>query len=207
MKKIVLAVILALPLTVSAQQWYLGVKAGPTFSNYKAKTPWKEVMNTGFNFGVTSYRQLHHNLGVNLEFQYIQKGYFHKVCNTIADKLQAAYLEIPVMIDYTFIVPGLRNFKGHANLGFYTAYWVSAKYKMEGFDASSENFDFSKNNAKRFDFGPNGGARIEYLLKSGSLSLDVRYDLGVLDLQNQPGDHTHNSNRAVVLGLSYLKML
>lgn len=39
--------------------------------------------------------------------------------------------------------------------------------------------------------------RIEYLLKNGSLSLDLRYALGLADLQKQVNDNTKNSNRAL----------
>jgi hypothetical protein len=139
--------------------------------------------------------------------QYIQKGYFHKVCNTITDKLKAQYLEIPILFDYTFIIPGLDNFKLHGNVGVYTAYWLSGKYITEGFDApseSSEDFDFESNDAKRFDFGPALGGRLEYFLNNGSLSLDLRYELGIVDLQNKLNDNTNNNNRAFIIGFSYM---
>jgi len=97
--------------------------------------------------------------------------------------------------------------KGHVDLGIYTAYWLSGKYKTKGFDDSSENFDFKKSNASRFDVGPNVGGRIEYILKNGSLSLDVRYEIGLLDLQKRANDNTRNTNRALVVGLYYLKPL
>ena len=193
----------------SAQIYYVGIKAGPTLSNYKTKTPWKEVANIGYTFGVVGYKQMTANIGIGAELQYIQKGYFHKVCNTITDKLKAQYLEIPIVFDYTFIIPGLKNFKLHGNLGIYTAYWLSGKYISEGFETTetTEDFDFSKSNAKRFDFGPNAGARLEYFLKNGSLSLDLRYELGILDLQNKLNDNTNNSNRAFIVGVSYMKAL
>lgn len=157
--------------------------------------------------GLTAYKQLKSNWGINLELQYIQKGYYHKICNTISDKLQANYIELPIMFDYTFIVPSLRNVKGHVNLGFYTAYWSSAKYLMEGFDERSEAFDFDTNKASRIDLGPNAGGRIEYILNSGSLSLDFRYEVGVIDLQKRINDDTANTNRALIVGVSYLKLL
>lgn len=192
-----------------AQIWYLGVKAGPTFSNYKTRTPWKEATNIGYTFGGVVYKQVSANLGIGAELQYIQKGYFHKVCNTITDRLRAQYLEVPIMADYAFIVPGLRNFKLHANAGIYMAYWVSGKYQTEGFGAgnSSESFDFSANNAKRFDFGPNAGGRLEYIMNNGTVSLDLRYELGIVDLQNRLNDNTNNNNRAFILGISYMKPL
>ena len=191
----------------SAQIWYVGVKAGPTLSNYKTKTPWKEVSNLGYTFGAVAYKQMSANIGIGVELQYIQKGYYHKICNTISDKLKAQYLEIPIVFDYTFIIPGLKNFKVHGNVGIYTAFWLSGKYQTEGdaFTAPSEDFDFEDSDAKRFDFGPNVGGRLEYFLKNGSLSLDLRYELGLLDLQDQLNDNTKNSNRAFIIGISYMK--
>ena len=69
---------------------------------------------------------------------------------------------------------------------------------------SSEDFDFENSDAKRFDFGPALGARLEYFLKNGSLSLDLRYELGIIDLQNKLNDNTNNNNRAFIIGFSYM---
>ena len=208
MRTTILILLLSLSTTLAyAQIWYLGIKAGPTLSNYKSKTPWKEASNLGYTFGAVGYKQMTANIGIGVELQYIQKGYFHKICNTITDKLKAQYIEIPIVFDYTFIIPGLKNFKVHGNLGIYTAYWLSGKYQTEGFDADepSEDFDFDKSNAKRFDFGPNVGGRLEYFLNNGSFSLDLRYELGLLDLQNKLNDNTNNTNRAFIIGISYMK--
>lgn len=195
--------------SAQAQIWYLGVKAGPTFSNYKTKTPWKEATNIGYTFGGIAYKQISANFGLGAELQYIQKGYFHKVCNTITDRLRAQYLELPISADYAFIIPGLRNFKLHANAGIYAAYWLSGKYQTEGYlrGSESESFDFESSDAKRFDFGPTVGGRLEYILKNASLSLDLRYEIGIIDLQNRINDNTNNNNRAFIIGISYMKPL
>jgi hypothetical protein len=202
-----LLILLVVNICVHGQQWSLGGRAGVTFSNYKTKTPWKEVTNLGFDAGIIGFKQINSHIGLNLELHYIQKGYYHKICNSITDELKANYVEVPVMVDYAFIIPSLQNFKAHVNLGLYTAYWVSGTYKMKGFDATSEQFDFSKSHASRFDVGPGAGGRIEYILKNGSLSLDFRYEMGLIDLQKQAQDNTRNTNRAMVVGLSYLKLL
>ena len=207
MKKILPLILILFSTTIFAQNWYVGFTAGPTFSNYKTKTPWKEVSNIGYTFGATAYRQTSANIGLSFGLQYITKGYNHVICNTITDKLNAAYIEIPIMVDYGFIVPTLKNFKAHLNLGFYSAFWLSGKYKMEGFDQTSESFDFSTSSASRFDIGPSGGGKIEYLLLNGSLSLDFRYELGLIDLQKKINDETKNSNHAWVIGISYMKLL
>jgi hypothetical protein len=195
------------PLFSSAQVWYIGGKAGVSFSNYKTKTPWKEVSNMGISFGATAFKQINTNYGLNIELQYIQKGYTHKVCNDITDQLEANYLEIPVSIDYTFIVPSLQNWRGHVNLGVYGAYWLSGKYKMKGFDETSEEFDFSESKTSRFDFGPSVGGRIEHVLKNGSISLDLRYEIGLLDLQKRVNDDTKNTNRTFIIGINYLRLI
>jgi hypothetical protein len=205
MKKLLTILLLFLTTASFAQNWYVGLTAGPTFSNYKTKTPWKEASNVGYFFGATAYKQTSANFGLNFGLQFIKKGYNHVICNTITDKLNASYLEIPIMVDYSFIVPSLENFKAHINLGFYSAYWLSGKYKMEGFDQSSEDFDFKKSDASRFDIGPSGGGRIEYLLQNGSLALDFRYELGLVDLQKKASDNTSNTNHAWVIGISYFK--
>jgi len=207
MKKILLTIIIVLPILAHAQLWSIGGNAGVSFSNYKAKTPWKEASNMGFSVGAKAFKQINANYGITLELQYIQKGYFHKVCNDIYDQLEANYLEVPIMLDYAIIVPSLQNWKAHLNVGVYTAYWISGKYKMKGFDETSEDFDFERSEASHIDFGPNAGGRIEYILKNGSLSLDFRYELGILDLQKQLNDNTKNVNRAFIVGLTYLKPL
>src|SRR5687768_2976532 len=117
MKKTILILLILVPALVKAQVWYVGGKGGVSFSNYKSRTPWKEVTNTGYTFGVTAFKQVSKNVGIGFELQYIQKGYYHKVCNTITDQLDANYLEIPVMFDYTFLIPGMTNWKAHANVG------------------------------------------------------------------------------------------
>lgn len=203
-----LLIIFSIISTVASAQWKVGIKAGPTLSNYRSKTPWKEVSNLGYTFGATAFKQIDEHVGVNFGIEYIQKGYYHKVCNTIYDKLKANYIEVPITLDYGFRIPALQNFKGHANLGIYTAYWLSGKYQTKGFDSPDESFNFKKNKASHFDFGSNAGFRIEYLLKSGnSVFLDCRYELGVIDLQKRINDNTKNVNRALVIGISYVKSL
>ncbi len=207
MKKIFAFILFVLPLSLFAQ-WSIGGKAGVTFSNYKTKSPWEEVSNIGYAVGISGYNKFNSNFGLFLELQYIQKGYNHQICDTFYDKLKGNYIEIPLLLDYSFIIPSLDNFRAHVNLGVYTAYWVGGKYETKIDDeAFTETFDFEKNNASRFDIGPSGGARIEYILKNGSISLDFRYEMGLIDLQKKVNDNTTNTNRAMIIGVTYLKAL
>src|SRR5687767_6491247 len=116
MKKLIAVIFALLPLACIAQ-WSVGGRASVSLSNYKTKTPWNEIANMGFAFGFTAFKQTNANFGYCLGLEYIQKGYNHKICNTITDELKANYLEIPIMLDYTFLVPGLKNFKAHVMAG------------------------------------------------------------------------------------------
>jgi hypothetical protein len=207
MKKIFVFILVMTPYLSQAQLWHVGAHAGVSFSNYKSKTPWKESLNTGAAFEVIAFKQVNSNFGYRIALGYVQKGYFHKICNDITDQLKASYIEVPFMVDYTFIIPAMKNWKAHINGGAYTAYWMSAKYKMKGFDETDENFDFKKSKATRFDFGPTAGGRIDYILKNGNLSLDFRYELGLADLQKLHNDDTKNTNRAFIIGLTYMKLI
>jgi hypothetical protein len=57
MKKFVLPIFLVMPVLSMAQIRYVGPKAGVTVSNYKSRTPWKEVTNTGYAAGVNAFKQ------------------------------------------------------------------------------------------------------------------------------------------------------
>ncbi len=202
MNKIVIALILITG-EVCHAQWHIGGKAGITLSNYKTQTPWKEASNMGFMISLTGMKQITPSLGIKIGLDYVQKGYYHKVCNTISDQLNADYLEVPIMVSYVFPIPWVNNLNAHAGIGLYSAYWLSGKYKTEGMDDSGERFDFQKSEASRFDFGPAAGSALEYRLKHGSVLLDFRYELGLLDLQKKANDNTSNINRALIIGISY----
>ena len=203
----ILTITLLLISQAASAQWYVGGKASVAFSNYKSKTPWKEVSNSGPAMSITAFKQVKPNYGIQAQIEYIQKGYYHKVCNEISDELNASYLEIPLMLDYSIFIPGIKDVRLHANVGFYTAWWLSGKYKTKGFDAQQETFDFKKNKASRFDLGPSGGSKIEYILKNGTVSLDFRYELGLIDLQNKINDNTSNTNRSMIIGISYMRLV
>lgn len=205
--KLIGITLILLSSTAGYGQWHFGGKVAATFSKYKSKTRWTEVANGGYAAGLKAFKQISPNTGLDIEFQYIQKGYYHKVCNTITDRLTTNHIEIPIMIDYAFAFPSLRHFKAHINFGIYGAYWLSGKYETEGFDVPEENFNFEKNQASRFDFGPGIGTRIEYVLNNGSLSLDFRFEKGLIDLEKRTNDNTRNTNQSMIIGITYLKMM
>ncbi|HLT73989.1 MAG TPA: porin family protein [Ohtaekwangia sp.] len=206
--KAIIVIALFFPTIGFGQIWHAGIKAGVALSNFRNPTSWTEGIHTGYSFGATAYKQIRSNFGLGFEFQYQQKGYNHVLCETITDKLHAEYLEVPIMADYVFLIPGVKNLKGHVNAGGYAAYWLKGRYEMTGFGETEESFDFERSSARRFDFGPVAGGRLEWVRNHGSFSLDFRYAHGVSDMiKNKSDDTSRNTNRTFIVGLSYMRIL
>jgi hypothetical protein len=193
--------------TAAHSQWYAGGKTALTLSNYKTKTNWKEMLNPGTSIGLSAFNQMNNSTRITIGFEYVEKGYYHKVCNTISDKLETTFLEIPMMIDYRLPIHRLPNFQVHAKAGMYGALWLSGRYKSKGFTPVASSYDYKKNDAARLDFGPNAGAQFEYTLNNGILALEIKYEYGIRDLENSAHDNTSNINRCWMVGISYLRPL
>lgn len=206
MKTLLMTLCFGLLYSTAIGQWQLGARAGVSLSDYKTQTPWKEALNQGFVFGLTGYKSLTTNIGLQAGFEYIEKGYYHKVCNTITDKFETTYLEIPLAMDHVFRLRAIQHIELHATLGFYAAYWISGKYTTTGFGTTSDPFDFKKNHASRIDLGSLFGGRIAYVLKKGTVSLDLRYEMGLIDLEEQSENNSRNTNRALVIGVGYTRI-
>lgn len=187
---------------LACAQWYIGGRTGFTLSDYRSRTNFSGVSNKGIAVGITAYKLINAHAGLHFGLDYIEKGYQHQVCSSISDRLETTYLEVPFMFDYSF--PIVHNFRCHTRIGGYAAYWMTARYKSEGYDDASSKFDFKKNKAKRLDYGPNVGVLIEYTLNNSKLGLEIKYEMGMRDMQSIAGDNTKNVNRTWVIGLAYM---
>jgi hypothetical protein len=200
--KNILTLTLVFASQIALAQWYIGGRSGITLSNYKSRTSLTEVSNKGIALGVSAYKLIKAHAGVHIGLDYVEKGYQHQVCSTISDRLETAYLEMPFMFDYSF--PLIHNFRCHARAGGYAAYWMTARYKAEGYDGATGKFDFKKNQAKRFDYGPSLGLLIDYTLNNSKLGVEVKYEIGMMDMQDTASDNTRNVNRTWLIGIVYL---
>jgi hypothetical protein len=196
-----LILLFSLALHKASAQWFVGVKAGTVLANYKSPTYFKSAYKQGLLFGVTASKKINYDFEVQINAEYVQKGYYHYVCNTIYEKFETTFIQFPVLLGYN--VPLADKLKLHLKAGGYGAWWLSGRYKTSGFNPSDDNFDFSAREARRFDFGPVAGAEIEYLLLNGNLfGLEFRYDLGLQDMETSVDSGT-NTNRMMYLGAHY----
>lgn len=178
-----------------------------SLSDYTAKTKYTRASKGGLAAGLVVMNTIGKNMGVQADLLYVQKGYKQQICNQCYDKFTSTFIEVPVTLRYSFylpkISPKLADLKAHASGGIYFSRWLNAKYETKIFDDKmTDNYEFS--GESRADFGPNFGAGLEYALFSGSLQLDYRYSLGVVDM-SAPGSTNSQKNRSAIISLTYLK--
>ncbi len=208
MKKLsILFVLFSIASSSVFAQFSIGVKAGVSLSDYSVKTKYDKSNKGGIATGLVLMNTIGKNMALQADLLYVQKGYNHQICNQCYDKFTSTFIEVPLTLRYSFYLPKisskLENFKAHASGGVYFARWMNAKYETKIFnDKITENYAFSGEN--RADFGPNFGAGLEYALFSGSLVLDFRYSLGVVDM-SPPGSTNAQKNKSAILSLGYIK--
>lgn len=202
--------IILLFIVISGQafaQFTVGLKTGISMSNFKVKTQFKDAAKIGFAGGVTVGNTIGKNLMLQADFLYVQKGYNHQICNQCYDRLTTVFVEIPVSLRYTLnlvtISPKLDNFKVNFNGGLYFSQWLNAQYETKIF-ADKVKQDYTFSGEKRLDFGPNFGLGLEYHLFAGSLHVDYRASLGMVDM-SAPGSTSASKNSSGIISLSYLK--
>ena len=160
------------------KEFYFGAKGGLVFSRVKFKPNVDQNLYTGNTMGLLFRMISEPHVGIQMEFNYLQKGweekplavggqsYFHKL----------NYFEIPVM---THANLGSKAFRFIFNVGPSVAFLISDSQGMTpsspGIPATPEIPYWGKPIDSSIDFLFTGGIGFEYHFKHlGALSLDTR---------------------------------
>lgn len=189
MKKLYLLLLTVFSLAVANAQVRFGVKAGANFSNFTGDDLDGAKTKVGFHAGALVALPLFSDFTLQPEVVYSGQGY--KVSeNQFSGKLNADYINVPILFKYN-------NPTGFfAETGPQIGFLMSAKAKISGQD----DVDV-KDESKSTDFSWAIG--IGYLLKDVNLGLDVRYNLGLSNLNKDSGDG-NSKNSVFQVGLFYL---
>jgi opacity protein-like surface antigen len=137
---------------------------------------------TGFGFGGVLDYSMNGCIALHLEPMYLQKGtkadwdVFE-----LEDKL--AYLEVPVMLKYSF---GTREIRPYVIAGPTIGYLLSAKGKVTGGGYSGE--EDIKDETKSLDFGLAFGAGVSVPVSNHPIFLEARYAMGLTNINDDPDD-------------------
>lgn len=192
------------------KEYYLGVKGGLIFSRVKFKPNVEQNVFMGNSAGLAFRMISEPHVGIQLEFNYLQKGweekplsgetqnYFHKL----------NYFEIPVM---THANLGSKAFRFSLNLGPTIAFLLSDSQGMNpstpGIPASPPIPYWGKPIDSSLDFLFTGGVGIEcHFKKAGALALDTRvfYSLtNIYDSKKYGYDPSQTNGIQVTLAYIY----
>ena len=160
------------------KEFYFGVKDGLVFSRVKFKPNVEQNLYTGNTAGFLFRMVSEPHVGIQLEFNYLQKGWEEKPLTGSTQSYihKINYFEIPVM---THANLGSKAFRVTLNLGPSVAFLLSDSQGMNpaspGIPASPDIPYWGKPIDSTVDFLFTGGMGAEYHFKHlGSLSVDAR---------------------------------
>ena len=178
--------------------FYAGPKIGMNFSKF---SQWSyddyEVKNRiGYQFGVVGDFGLTKRLSVQTELNFISKG-TKGVNNGFTEIKRMPAIQIPVLAKYAFSFLGLK--KVYANGGAYSTTRVGSGTRLyEGEDFTEDDYHWT-----RFDWGLSLGCGAEYPVDKGIWGIDLRYDLGFVDIYRQADENTKSRFRSLQFSLTY----
>ena len=192
----------------SGQTFSLGAKVGAGisyFSNFDdyngliKRSP--NIMVDGGVIANLSFTQL---ISLQFEILYEQKGEKYKMTlgtTTQTSRFYLNYLTLPILVEFSH---SFGNFNLFGGLGPYMGYALNGKIKNPD---TTENIEFGKDKFRRFDVGASVDLGVGYKAGPGHIFLDLRYNYGLMDIQqpkDKPEGYKSHCNRNFGIYLGYL---
>ncbi len=178
---------------------YIGPKVGMNLSKFSqwSYSDYTVKNRLGYQFGMVGEFGFTNRFSVQTELNFISKGTKGEYGGTEETKRMPA-IQIPVLAKYAFSFLGLR--KVYANGGFYSTTRIgSGKLVYQG----QGGFVYDDYHWTRFDWGLSFGCGAEYPTKDGIWGLDLRYDLGFVDIYHQMDENTKSRFRSLQVSATY----
>ncbi|MGZ5514469.1 MAG: porin family protein [Candidatus Aminicenantales bacterium] len=153
-----------------------------------------------FVVGVSSERGLG-VVSLQSEVLYVRMGGKYTIVTDNALEYRFNYIQVPVMIKLNIIPFGpVRPFVAG---GVYGSYLIKAQGVMK-VAGETTKADFTAD-YKRLDYGLVGGAGLSFRLPGFSISVEGRYNYGLMNIMKDPaaGDALKNRSLMALLGISY----
>lgn len=182
---------------------YIGPKAGVTYST---------ISNISDQFGGTSTKsQLGYQFGVVGEFGITSRFSFQtefefykrdtKVENTFGStNIKMNYIGIPLLVKYGFKALGLS--KIYVTGGTFNNVRTGGEM-VSSYEGSPTYTESLGSGFRKYDWGLCLGAGAEYERKEGIWGVDLRYNLGMVDLHDETGDNYKTRSRSIGFALTY----
>ena len=194
--------IFALVLTVNTVQAQInfGVRAGVNLANQTFEFGSFSIepdARVGLTLGVLANIGITEAFSIQPELNFIQKG--SKTKEDLANFQEEQiiifnYLEIPVLAKYTFASDAVDlSLLAGPSLGF----GLSGSIEVAGV---KDDIDWDEDEVKQGDFGLNFGVGAGF----GNFFVDVRYQLGLTNLNDSDDDEITLKNKGINIGVGYM---
>jgi hypothetical protein len=192
-KTLGLALALLFSVSVSAQEFHYGIKAGTNFAVQSDIASYfeNETIRTGLSAGVFGNMTLNDNFILQTEVNYEQKG---DRSDDLVSKYD--YISVPVLLKYSLGQSDNTALKFNVNAGPYASYLVNAESEIN--DQTTDLTD----NTEEFEFGLIGGIGFKYPVADNNLVLDLRLGLGLTAFDKVDTD-PNNKYIGVTLGYEF----
>lgn len=205
-KTIVIVLILGiLSLTSISQETRFSISINSLTTNFnygksnQGLRPYKKDFK-GFQAGVSYQVRVTPAFSVVPELYFAIKGGILKQNNPVTINksiLRFSSIEIPVLVRFHFK-------KLYLNAGPYSGYAVGGRLKIDGTETiphSSTKISFSKStdDFKRWDAGIQAGAGYNFSMKKSTLTLDVRYGYGLVNMSRELAHYNRMLNISLVV--------
>ncbi|MBC7886348.1 MAG: PorT family protein [Ferruginibacter sp.] len=171
----------------SAQKVNIGIKGGLNLYNINNENGFKYDVKPGFNIGLLGHIHLAPQMALQPEIVYSSQGAKSQGTDS---KLNLDYINVPVLFQYMFD----NGFRLQA--GPQVGFLVSAKTKIN--DTKTD----MKDSYKPVDLGLSAG--IGYVHPPSGFGVDLRYNLGLTDINEISAVNSKSTNRGGQLGVFYL---
>lgn len=207
MKKIIIAVVLAVALTALAP---LGLEAGVSI---KGGLTWSSLAMAStepipFTFGNLQFYTggLSFSLGLGFvsiqpEVLYVRMGGLYKIDEANSLEFRHQYIQVPVMLKFNVVPAGpVRPF---ICAGGYGAYLIKSEGVLK-VDGVPDKEDLTEDYV-RFDYGLVGGAGLTFKLPGIAISIEGRYNYGLANIMKDPvaGDSIKNRSIMALVGFGF----
>jgi hypothetical protein len=157
----------------------------------------RQALYPGYSGGIMFVYNSEPGVGINLELNYIQKGW--KIVPDSSEKYSRRlnYFEVPFM---THIIIGKSRSKLIINLGPYCSYLSK---ETENTNINKDSLDYAGYPADRnFDFGYCLGVGYEYVNKIGHFGIEARYYNSLTNIFISSSEMRYNASRNQVLTIN-----
>lgn len=181
----------------------LGVKGGVNYSRFAFNPDINQELLLGYTGGLVFKHFTHPNLGIQLEVNYVQRGWKELLGQDTSYTRTQDYIELPFL---THIAIGSRNTRFIINLGPYVSYLLPDSDNVDtdrGNEEDAPRYQFQEID-NEFLYGLCFGMGMLQKTSVGTLQLEARLTHSLNDIFDRDTGVTSSKNQSISVTLSYL---